>query len=121
MITLIVGGARSGKTRHAQTLALQCALPVTYVATARPGDVEMAERIRQHRADRPAAWTTVEEPLALGAALRAHAAVDRCAVVDCLTLWLSNLILADQPHAGEVAVVQRGPRFVRERADFFDA
>jgi len=77
-------------------LAAGCALPVVVVATARmPEDLEdeMARRIAQHRARRPAAWATVEEPLALAEALARHARPDACVVVECLTLWLSNMLL----------------------------
>lgn len=121
MITLITGGARSGKSGFAERLATQSGLQVVYLATARMGDVEMAERIRRHRANRPADWLTVEEPLRLGEALRAHARADRCLVIDCLTLWLNNLILADHPDDGEVAIVEPGPMFAAERADLLDA
>ncbi|MGH8566980.1 MAG: bifunctional adenosylcobinamide kinase/adenosylcobinamide-phosphate guanylyltransferase [Gammaproteobacteria bacterium] len=96
MKTLILGGVRSGKSRLAATLALQSGLPVTYVATAIAGDAEMRERIHLHRQRRPAAWTVVEEPYALAAALRAHAVEGRCIVVDCLTLWLTQLLCAGE-------------------------
>jgi adenosylcobinamide kinase/adenosylcobinamide-phosphate guanylyltransferase len=119
MITLVVGGAHSGKSRYAQTLAEATARPVTYIATATAGDAEMSERIRQHRAERPAHWNTVEEPLALGAALRTHG--DGCVIVDCLTLWLSNLVLADHVDAGDVQVIEPDRRFAAERADFLAA
>ena len=66
MITLITGGARSGKSSYAEMLAAQSGLQVIYIATAHAGDAEMDERIRRHRAHRPAGWITVEEPLALG-------------------------------------------------------
>lgn len=89
---LILGGARSGKSRFAETLAAESGLAVTYIATAEAGDQEMAERIERHRGERPTGWTTVEEPTALGRALRAHADSNVCVVVDCLTLWLSNLM-----------------------------
>lgn len=89
---LILGGARSGKSRFAESLALASRLPVTYIATAQAGDREMAERIARHRQDRPGEWTTVEEPVALGQALREQADASRCIIVDCLTLWLSNLL-----------------------------
>ncbi|HMQ14028.1 MAG TPA: bifunctional adenosylcobinamide kinase/adenosylcobinamide-phosphate guanylyltransferase, partial [Candidatus Competibacter phosphatis] len=69
-------------------------LHVIYLATAQAGDAEMNERIAHHRADRPADWGLVEEPLALASALQTHAAPDRCLLVDCLTLWLSNLLAA---------------------------
>lgn len=121
MITLITGGARSGKSGFAEQLATQSGLQVVYLATARAGDAEMAERIRRHRTDRPAGWLTVEEPLRLGAVLRAHARADRCLLIDCLTLWLDNLILADHPDGGEVAIVESGPVFATERADLLDA
>lgn len=94
MNALILGGARSGKSAFAQRQALASGLDVHYVATAQAGDAEMTERIARHRAERPAHWGLVEEPLALAAALNAHAAADRCLLVDCLTLWLSNLLAA---------------------------
>jgi adenosylcobinamide kinase/adenosylcobinamide-phosphate guanylyltransferase len=89
---LILGGARSGKSRHAESLAAASGLPVTVIVTAEALDPEMAARIRRHRADRPANWQTVEAPLALAAALAREAAAGRCVIVDCLTLWLSNLM-----------------------------
>jgi adenosylcobinamide kinase / adenosylcobinamide-phosphate guanylyltransferase len=90
--TLILGGVRSGKTRLAHRLAEASALAVTYLATATAGDGEMSRRIDAHRAQRPADWALIEEPVALATALRAAAAPDRCLVVDCLTLWLTNLL-----------------------------
>ena len=96
MLTLILGGARSGKSRHAQTLAEASGLAVTVVATARAGDAEMAQRIARHRAERPAHWHTVEEPLALADTLARHAETSRIQVVDCLTLWLLNLLEAGE-------------------------
>ena len=95
MIELILGGARSGKSRLAERLAGDRGLPVTYIATSQPLDGEMSARIAQHRARRPAGWGLIEEPLALAAALRAQAAPDRCLLVDCLTLWLTNLLMLD--------------------------
>ena len=94
MKTLILGGARSGKSAFAQQQAVAGGLNVTYFATAEAGDAEMTARIIRHRAERPAAWGLVEEPLALAQALHTHAAPDRCLLVDCLTLWLSNLLAA---------------------------
>ena len=92
-MTLVLGGARSGKSRHAESLF--DAVPRTYIATAQAFDEEMRARIATHRADRASAgWITVEEPLDLPAALgRAASPV----LVDCLTLWISNLLLADRP------------------------
>ncbi len=95
MKELILGGARSGKSALAEKRARESGLAVTCIATAAPGDAEMAERIRQHQARRPVDWVLVEEPLALATILRTHAAPDRCLLVDCLTLWLSNLLHAD--------------------------
>jgi adenosylcobinamide kinase/adenosylcobinamide-phosphate guanylyltransferase len=96
MIELILGGARSGKSRLAEQRAVASGLAVTYVATAEAGDAEMAQRIAHHRASRPAAWRTLEEPLQLAAALTRAAAPERCLLVDCLTLWLSNALLGQQ-------------------------
>jgi len=92
--TLILGGARSGKSAFAQQQAQTSGLKVIYLATAEAGDAEMVTRIARHRAERPADWGLVEEPLALAAALQTHAAPDRCLLIDCLTLWLSNLLAA---------------------------
>ena len=91
MLTLILGGARSGKSRLAQRLAAAGGR-VTYVATARGGpDTEMSARIERHRADRPSSWRTVEEPLALACAVDRAAGDSDTVLVDCLTVWLSNL------------------------------
>ncbi len=95
MVELILGGARSGKSRLAETLASESGLAVTYVATSQALDGEMSERILHHRARRPRHWVLVEEPLALAATLEREAAVGRCLLVDCLTLWLTNLLLAE--------------------------
>jgi adenosylcobinamide kinase/adenosylcobinamide-phosphate guanylyltransferase len=97
MRELILGGARSGKSALAARLAGSSGLAVTVIATATAGDAEMAERIARHRAARPASWRVVEAPIALAAALRAECAADRIVIVDCLTLWLSNLMLAEAP------------------------
>jgi adenosylcobinamide kinase/adenosylcobinamide-phosphate guanylyltransferase len=95
MLTLILGGARSCKSRLAQHLAT-AAGRVTYIATARPGvdtgvDTEMAARIAKHRVDRPASWRTLEEPLALSSAVELAAHDSDAILIDCLTIWLSNL------------------------------
>lgn len=94
MKEFILGGARSGKSAFAQQQAIASGLDVFYLATAQAGDAEMVERIARHRMERPADWGLVEEPLALAAALRAHAHPNRCLLIDCLTLWLSNLLVA---------------------------
>lgn len=91
-IELILGGARSGKSRHAEARAQALGAAVTVIATAEALDEEMAARIRRHQHDRPAAWRTVEAPRALAAALAREAAPGRCLLVNCLTLWLTNLL-----------------------------
>ena len=101
---LILGGARSGKSRYAESLARQDARPVTVVATAQALDAEMAARIARHRLDRPREWRTVETPIALADCLAAEADANRQIIVDCLSLWLSNLLdgasaLTDPPNA----------------------
>jgi adenosylcobinamide kinase/adenosylcobinamide-phosphate guanylyltransferase len=93
MKELILGGARSGKSALAERLAAESGLDVVYIATATAGDGEMAERIAHHRSRRPVHWELVEEPLHLAAALRGAASPRRCLLVDCLTLWLNNLIV----------------------------
>ncbi len=92
MLTLILGGARSGKSRLAQRLATPAG-KVSYVATAKAdADLEMVARIERHRADRPREWQTIEEPLAIGDAIGRAAGESDVIIVDCLTLWLSNLM-----------------------------
>jgi adenosyl cobinamide kinase/adenosyl cobinamide phosphate guanylyltransferase len=93
-LTVLLGGARSGKSRLALELAAASGLPVTFVATGEARDDEMAERIERHRAERPADWTTVEEPYALEEALASIDAGDTV-VLDCLTLWAANALERD--------------------------
>ena len=95
-VTLVLGGARSGKSRHAEALVLASGLLPVYLATAEALDDEMAARIAHHRARREPVWRTVEAPLELAATLEREAAPDRAILVDCLTLWLSNLLGADR-------------------------
>jgi adenosylcobinamide kinase/adenosylcobinamide-phosphate guanylyltransferase len=104
-ITLILGGARSGKSRHAERLVERAAESGTYCATAEPGDDEMAARIAAHRARRGGFWRTVEAPLALPEAIRAESRADRPVLVDCLTLWLTNAMLAGREIEAEVAAL----------------
>ena len=87
----VLGGARSGKSDLARRLGLESGCPVTFVATATAGDEEMAQRIARHRSSRPPAWSTVEAPLDVQAAIRAIPQ-NRFVIVDCLTLWVSNLL-----------------------------
>ena len=96
MRELIIGGARSGKSAHAEKLAGESGLRVVYVATAQVLDGEMERRVAAHRVRRPADWGLVESPLNLAETLRRHARSDTCLLVDCLTLWLSNLLFAGE-------------------------
>lgn len=91
--TLILGGVRSGKSRLAERLALESRLPVTYIATATGDDAEMRARIAAHQERRPDHWQVVEEPLQLASVITQHAREERCLLVDCLTLWLTNWLL----------------------------
>jgi adenosylcobinamide kinase / adenosylcobinamide-phosphate guanylyltransferase len=117
---LILGGARSGKSRYAEQLAHASALPVTVIVTAEALDAEMSARIRRHQDERPAAWNTVEAPLALAQAMTAAAAEDRCIIVDCLTLWLGNLI--EGADALPLPLdAERLPRLQAERAALLEA
>ncbi|MBA1155932.1 bifunctional adenosylcobinamide kinase/adenosylcobinamide-phosphate guanylyltransferase [Microvirga mediterraneensis] len=98
---LVVGGARSGKSRTALQLAESVSPERTYIATAQAYDEEMRERIAQHRAERDGSWRTVDAPLDLVAAIRAQTAPGQAVLVDCLTLWLSNIVLAERDPAHE--------------------
>lgn len=98
--TLVLGGARSGKSRHAERLVASLPPPWIYLATAQAGDDEMAARIAAHRARRDACWHTVEAPRDLRGALAACA--DTPVLLDCVTLWLSNLMLAEADIAAEM-------------------
>lgn len=95
MLQLILGGARSGKSRLAEKLAGDSALAVTYIATSQPLDGEMNQRIAHHRERRPAHWGLIEEPVELARVLQQAAGEGRCLLVDCLTLWLTNLLMLE--------------------------
>lgn len=95
MIELILGGARSGKSRYAEQCAENSAKKKYYLATAQALDNEMAERIRHHQQRRDESWQTIEESIALADKLEQHSACDHCIVVDCLTLWLSNALMSE--------------------------
>lgn len=102
MRELILGGARSGKSRLAEGRARDFELQgvsVVYIATAEAWDAEMAERLAHHRDRRPANWITIEEPVRLATTLQAQAVPERCLIVDCLTLWLSALVFKGQAGA----------------------
>jgi adenosylcobinamide kinase/adenosylcobinamide-phosphate guanylyltransferase len=116
-LTFLLGGARSGKSAYAEKLATALQAPWTYIATAQAFDDEMTERIALHRARRGEGWSTVEAPLELAQALRA-VPDGRPVLVDCLTLWLSNLMLAEHDldalsvELESVLSAPRGPWFV---------
>jgi adenosylcobinamide kinase/adenosylcobinamide-phosphate guanylyltransferase len=97
MLQLILGGARSGKSRLAEKLASESGLEVIYVATSQPLDGEMNQRVASHRQRRPDSWGLVEEPLELTKVLKQSAGPGRCLLVDCLTLWLTNLLMLEDP------------------------
>jgi adenosylcobinamide kinase/adenosylcobinamide-phosphate guanylyltransferase len=106
-VHFITGGARSGKSRLAEQLALAHGAPLGYLATGRGGDEEMAQRIARHQSRRGSAWQTMEEPLQLVKVLLGHDGYFRVILVDCITLWLTNLLLAcDDPD--QVLVEVRG-------------
>jgi len=92
---LVLGGARSGKSRYAETRVIEAGGDRVYIATAQALDDEMHERIAQHRADRGEGWKTIEAPLALAETIAAEGREARVLLVDCLTLWTSNLLFAD--------------------------
>lgn len=95
MYHLVLGGARSGKSRYAESVAEQSQLPVIYVATAQARDGEMQARIAKHQADRPDHWQTVEVGADLAQVIRTHRRPEQCILVDCLTLWMMSLLEAD--------------------------
>ncbi|MGI9381508.1 MAG: bifunctional adenosylcobinamide kinase/adenosylcobinamide-phosphate guanylyltransferase [Methyloligellaceae bacterium] len=100
-VSLILGGARSGKSRYAEGLAGRWASHKVYLATGQAGDAEMVSRIAEHRERRGADWRTVEEPLHLVEALDSHCAPETVVLVDCLTLWLTNVMLEGREIADE--------------------
>jgi adenosylcobinamide kinase/adenosylcobinamide-phosphate guanylyltransferase len=103
--TLILGGARSGKSRYAENLVTASGLERHYIATGRAWDEEMRDRIDQHKADRGDLWTTHEEPLDLVGCLAANDGEGRAILVDCLTLWVTNLMMDERDMAAEFAAL----------------
>ncbi len=101
-LTLVLGGARSGKSRHAERLVLASGLEPVYVATAEALDAEMAARIGKHRVRRGRQWRTIEEPLDLVGTLASECVPGRAVLVDCLTLWLTNLMVRERPVGAEI-------------------
>jgi adenosylcobinamide kinase/adenosylcobinamide-phosphate guanylyltransferase len=117
-ITFVLGGARSGKSAHAERLAIESGLPVTYIATARIHDDEFAQRVRHHVERRPAHWPLVEAPLDLAGALRDADRAGHCMLIDCLTLWLANLLFAQDAMSDDIAVL---PQSAQQAFDAFDS
>jgi adenosylcobinamide kinase/adenosylcobinamide-phosphate guanylyltransferase len=119
--TLVFGGARSGKSAHAEMLADQSGKEVIYLATAQAHDDEMRARIAHHRARRHPSWSTVEETLALGDAIGRWSGPQRLVLVDCLTLWLSNLLFSEACEFPEVGEIAAPAAFHHERERFLTA
>lgn len=122
--TLVFGGARSGKSTYAEKLAAAGGKPVIFVATAAAGDEEMATRIARHRHQRSrqyAAWATVEEPLALGPAIARASMPDNVVLVDCLTVWLSNLLFCEARDFPDIGQIDPPVRMAQEREAFLQA
>lgn len=111
MIHLILGGARSGKSRYAEQLATQLAQPVTYIATAQVYDDEFKQRVAEHQVRRPPHWRTVESPFRLAATLQREDKPNAVLIVDCLTLWLAQCICPD-------CAPPEGVDWAQEHADF---
>ncbi|WP_086480529.1 bifunctional adenosylcobinamide kinase/adenosylcobinamide-phosphate guanylyltransferase [Oceanospirillum sanctuarii] len=100
MISFILGGARSGKSGLAEKMAANSGLPVHYLATAQVWDDEMADRVQHHQSSRPAEWPTTEAPLDIIPVIQSQACDGKgCVLLDCLTLWMTNLLLLDDEEA----------------------
>lgn len=114
MKTLVLGGARSGKSRYAEKLASQTGRQVIYIATATAGDKEMQLRIKQHQAQRPEKWVLIEEPLALSDCLAKYINSECCLLIDCLTLWLSNQLAQPEEQSSEAALNKTIGNFISQ-------
>ena len=117
--SFVFGGARSGKSAYAERCASSSSRQVIYIATAQAGDNEMQARITLHQQQRPSHWITIEEPLALAEKIYRYASPAHLIIVDCLTLWLSNLIFTSTSEPGffpEVGEIILPEIFERERS-----
>jgi len=115
-LALVLGGARSGKSRYGLRLAAAFPPPRLFVATGEPGDAEMAARIEEHRRERGPGWDTADAPLALAEALTASQGRYGVILVDCLTLWLSNLMLTGSPTAADLQAAGEGLALVLQES-----
>ena len=118
--TLILGGARSGKSAYAEQCAVASGKQVIYIATGFAGDDEMRSRIAHHQLRRPADWIVVEEPVELEAALLKWCAPEHVVIVDCLTLWLTNILFSGEMNYPEVGQISIPEQFHTERAQFLN-
>lgn len=111
---LVLGGARSGKSLYAEQLAQASQKEVIYIATGSAGDAEMQARIEKHQADRPQYWQTIEEPILLADVIERYANTRHCLLVDCLTLWLSNILFNSQGDYQEDIFLQQKQALLNE-------
>lgn len=119
--TLIFGGARSGKSAYAEQLAIATGKPVIYLATAQAGDAEMQARIAHHQQRRPSTWRTVECTTDLALVIEQTSTSDNVILIDCLTLWLSNLLFAENPDYPEIGNITPPELFSLQRSAFLQA
>ena len=116
--TLIFGGARSGKSAYAEQLAIASGKPVIYLASAQAGDAEMQARIAHHQARRPASWHTIECTIELAQAILQASTPDNLILIDCLTLWLSNLLFSENIEYPEIGKITPPKNFSIQSAAF---
>jgi adenosylcobinamide kinase/adenosylcobinamide-phosphate guanylyltransferase len=114
--TLVFGGARSGKSAYAEQLAIDSGKPVLYLATAQAGDAEMQARIAHHQARRPKTWETLECTITLAHSITQASRADNLILLDCLTLWLSNLLFSEQREYPEIGRITAPEQFIVQRA-----
>ena len=112
---LVLGGVRSGKSRLAESIAKETGLKVCYIATSQPLDKSMQDRIEHHQQSRPADWGLIEEPLKLAQAIQSVDSEDTCILIDCLTLWLTNLLMLEYPDEYTDMALAESVSFKHER------